>query len=114
MLTNLSEKFQITALEKKETVESWKDLNSARVLNPEEKFNEMPPGYQCAGPMDHFTESPAGATDVTNDVNDASTRKGYAVKQMKATDDQYTGEHADQFYGDAGGFVERNNLLDRM
>jgi hypothetical protein len=39
---------------------------------------------------------------------------------MNGTDDLYTGEHVDQFYGEAVdedgkvGFAERNNYLDRM
>jgi hypothetical protein len=33
---------------------------------------------------------------------------------MGMTDDLYTGEHCDHFYGDADGFVERNNYLDRL
>jgi hypothetical protein len=52
----------------------------------------------------------AGSTDPTGV---SGLDKGYDRKDMKGTDDLYTGEHADLFYGDAGGFVERNNYLDR-
>jgi hypothetical protein len=41
-------------------------------------------------------------------------RGGFTRHQMKNTDETYTGEHAEQFYGDSGGFAERNNYLDRL
>jgi hypothetical protein len=55
----------------------------------------------------------AGSTDVSNMSKIEALRKGFTKAEMKGTDDQYTGEHCDLFYGDAGGFVERNNYLDR-
>jgi hypothetical protein len=53
--------------------------------------------------------------DLTNmEVNAYSLRKGFDKKELLQTDDAYTREHNDAFYDDVGGFVERNNYLDRM
>jgi len=53
--------------------------------------------------------------DLTNsEVNPMSLRKGFDKKELLQTDDSYTREHNDAFYDDVGGFVERNNYLDRM
>jgi hypothetical protein len=63
-------------------------------------------------------------SDITNSV--VATRSlinGFTLHDMGNTDDQYSGEGMDHFYGDAQGeddgknkytgFVERNNYLDR-
>jgi hypothetical protein len=66
----------------------------------------------------------ASDSDVTNSVMQPKhLRDGFTLHDMGNTDDQYTGEGVDQFYGDAtgeddagnrySGFVERNNYLDR-
>jgi hypothetical protein len=66
----------------------------------------------------------AGETDVSDYVATAeSLADGFTRCPMVSTDDQYTGEHVDLFYGTArgsddtaevyDGFVERNNYLDR-
>jgi hypothetical protein len=62
----------------------------------------------------------SGRSDVSRDTNQESKRKGFKHLGMKGTDDQYSGEHQDLFYGEAtvpgvnhDGFVERNNYLDR-
>jgi hypothetical protein len=47
------------------------------------------------------------------EVNRTSLVKGYDKKKLLQTDDVYTREHNDAFYDDVGGFVERNNYLDR-
>jgi hypothetical protein len=53
--------------------------------------------------------------DLTNsEVSPMSLRKGFDKKELLQTDDAYTREHNDAFYDDVGGFVERNNYLDRM
>jgi len=41
-------------------------------------------------------------------------RKGFSKKKLLQTDDEYTREHNDPFYDDVGGFIERNNMLDRI
>jgi hypothetical protein len=66
----------------------------------------------------------AGETDVSDYVATAQSLKdGFTHCPMVATDDQYTGQHVDLFYGtprgsndahdEYDGFVERNNYLDR-
>lgn len=68
--------------------------------------------------------STAGDTDQSKQVMTRNAlRDGFTYIGMSGTDDQYTGENMDHFYGeavgndDAGnrvtGFVERNNYLDR-
>jgi len=53
--------------------------------------------------------------DLTNfEVTADSLRKGFHKKTLLQTDDEYTREHNDAFYDDVGGFVERNNYLDRL
>lgn len=110
------EKFQITVPGKETGDEPWASLKEQRVVNPQTQL-QMPPGYEASGPMDRFTNVIAGETSPSdrrmNLEGDTNIRRGYGLAKMKGTDDQYTGEHADQFYGDAGGFVERNNYLDR-
>jgi len=91
------------------------------------KFNQLPPGMEIDNQM-RFTQgamplSLAGKTDVTDNVTPKTLIGGFTRLTMCATDDQYTGEHVDQFYGLAygtdseggvvEGFAERNNYLDR-
>jgi hypothetical protein len=126
----LQEKFQITVPAKEEAEEPWVSFESSRDLHnvPEwcsvaindvdgSKFNQLPPGMDISNQMrKQITGMPmtmAGETDVSKDVNPGAFAKGFTKREMKGTDDQYTGEHVDHFYGDAGGFVERNNYLDR-
>jgi hypothetical protein len=58
--------------------------------------------------------------DVTNrEVNATSLRTGFSHKKLLSTDDEYTREHNDAFYDvvevdGVEGFIERNNMLDRM
>lgn len=55
------------------------------------------------------------AGDVSGHELDASAlRKGFSKKKLLQTDDEYSREHNDAFYDDVGGFIERNNMLDRM
>lgn len=56
----------------------------------------------------------AGMGDVSKDTNPEALCEGFTRRDMGNCDDQYTGEHIDQFYGDSGGFCERNNVLDRL
>jgi len=125
------EKFQVIAPAKPEGGEPWVSADSQRDLRglkefvpataesvDPQRFNQMPPGMDIGDQK--FKEkndlpfSMAGATDVSDTTTDAGFRNGFVKQQMKGCDDQYTGEHVDHFYGDAGGFAERNNYLDRM
>ena len=126
----LQEKFQTILPGKVEAGEPWADAASQRDLrgmdpwvNPTadavdgRKFNHLPPGHdignQCHSPQENMPLSMSGQTDVSRDTNPESFERGFTKRRMNGTDDQYTGEHVDHFYGDAGGFIERNNYLDR-
>ena len=59
------------------------------------------------------------AGDRTQDLNSQCLRLGFDRKGLLSTDDEYTGEHNDAFYDVVEvdgheGFVERNNVLDRL
>jgi hypothetical protein len=125
---SLKEKFQITVPGKDTGDEPWATFESARDVRGEPTynnntscevamgfFNEMPPNMD----IDNAVKKPCkmewfldGDNDVTKNDPDF-LKKGYSKFRLKGTDDQYTGEHIDLFYGDAGGFIERNNYLDR-
>ena len=121
----LQEKFQIiTHAGVPATTDSWVPQSSVRqsqasVPAAEGRFNQMPPGIdnsnQCSAEINAMPRSLAGSTDVTNCAAPRALHpdKGFTKHEMKGTDDSYTGEHVDHFYGDSGGFVERNNYLDR-
>jgi hypothetical protein len=92
------------------------------------KFNLLPPGMdindQARFNPNNMPLSMAGSSDASADTNLGAFDKGYTRRQMNGADDQYTGEHADHFYGTAYGYdedgklvegaVERNNYLDRI
>lgn len=120
-MNHLQEKFQITVPAKEEAGEGWTSFESSRSLNgqraTEDKFNHLPPGMelsQWASEQNPMLLSMSGASDVSRDTNPTAFANGFTRKEMKGSDDQYSGEHVDHFYGDTGGFVERNNYLDRM
>ena len=78
-------------------------------------FNEMPPGYsatnQC-GNVDNFRElSLAGATDATNHVTADTLMNGYFSAPLSA--EQFSNDREALFDDGVGGFVPRNNYLDR-
>ena len=61
----------------------------------------------------------SGESDVSADYNSGAVREGYTKRKMLPTDDMYTNEHNDAFYGECTvdgetGFLERNNMLDRL
>lgn len=127
---HLQEKFQITVPGKENGDEPWADADAQRDLRgldpwvsksptdvDSRKFNFMPPGMelhnQWRTQQEQMPLTMMGENDVSKDTNPEAYREGFTRRKMKGTDDQYTGEHADHFYGDAGGFAERNNYLDR-
>jgi len=92
-------------------------------------LNSLPPGMdiddQELADIRHQGITMSGATDVSYDCpGPGSTRRGYHRKRMKPTDDLYTNEHIDLFYGEVTvevegnemetGFLERGNMLDRL
>ena len=105
------------------------DSNS-RFSNLNSMYNSLPPGMdiedQELADIRRMGVSIAGnnpmgeATgDVTRDVTARSLVTGFDRKKLLSTDDEYTREHNDAFYeditvGDDTGFVERNNMLDRL
>ncbi len=120
----LQEKFQIITPTKEEGCEPWATFESARDLDGQratgnmQVINDLPPGMdignQDSTEQNSMPFSLAGCTDVSKESASAMALEcGYAKINMKGSDDMYTGEHVDHFYGDAGGFVERNNYLDR-
>lgn len=116
---SLQEKFQITVLGKDTGDEPWvsRESQATNEGNPMpwngEKFNKPPMINIDDGRTTYMPLSLAGQTDVTDHLTPKALKDGFTKHEMKGTDDQYTGEHTDLFYGDAGGFVERNNYLDR-
>ena len=84
-------------------------------IEDQEVTDQRQMGINTAGQFP--TELAAG--DYTQEVTAEVLRKGFARKALLSTDDAYTREHNDAFYdevrvgGDAG-FVERNNMLDRL
>lgn len=60
-----------------------------------------------------------GETDVSHDWNPEAVANGFTRRSMRPTDDMYTREHNDAFYDEVTvdgvtGFIERNNMLDRL
>lgn len=132
----IQEKFQEEFMRVPEGVESggWVSDKSARVKKGVPAglgamFNSLPQGMdiddQEQADIRHQSESMSGATDVSHDDPGPGTiRRGFHRKNMLPTDDLYTNEHVDLFYGEVKvevedgkmetGFLERGNMLDRM
>jgi hypothetical protein len=90
-----------------------------------DRYNRLPPGQNIEdqeladSPRQPFGGSMDTGTQVTNDMTTKSIREGFDRKSLRPTDDQFTREHNDAFYDTVEvdgveGFVERNNMLDRM
>lgn len=61
----------------------------------------------------------SGESDVSQDYNSEAVKHGFTRREMRPTDDLYTNEHCDAFYSEMTvdgetGFIERNNMLDRL
>ena len=99
---------------------------STRMMNNAAFFNGLPPGMDIEDQeisdirkmginISGNMPSKYAEGDLTNNELTAhSLRVGFDKKKLLQTDDEYTREHNDAFYDDVGGFVERNNMLDRM
>jgi hypothetical protein len=124
-MDNLQEKFQVLGPCKEEAGESWASFESARRPRPQPRL--LMPSAEIKEPtLANMRLTIGGFEDVSDNptIGDLRTQKGFIYAPMKAIDDQYTGEHADLFYGEAHGqdesgesvtgFVERNNYLDRL
>lgn len=118
----IQEKFQVQ-FEPPSTDNQWVSDKSVRRASGTQNLNAMPPGTDIDNQHLADTRTPmrtmSGETDVTKDWSTAYVKKGYRRFDVKPTDDSYTGEHADSFYGEAKsdgdvGFSERSNMLDRI
>jgi hypothetical protein len=63
--------------------------------------------------------APATGDQTDNELTAQSIRTGFTRKKLLSTDDEYTREHNDAFYDSVEvdgveGFIERNNMLDRL
>ncbi len=138
-MNSLVEKFEILMPPKPETDHEWAAegsqfskgeagfLHSNNAYADTEsgaKFNMLPPGPDIDNQRRKRIEGMplvmAGKGDVSNVVTYSGFTKGYTRQTMRGTDDLYSGEHIDQFYGEVideegnEGFCERNNLCDRI
>lgn len=119
----LQEKFQLDAPEPPAGPSDWvSDKAARRPKTAPQRLNALPPGSDISDQALADTRSPvrtmSGETDVSHDWNREAVTKGFKRLPMRPTDDQYTGEHRDTFYGEMTvdgetGFIERGNVLDR-
>jgi hypothetical protein len=90
-----------------------------------DRYNRLPPGQNIDDqeladiPREPYGSSLETGTQVTDDVTTKSLREGFDRKKILSSDDEYTREHNDAFYDTVEvdgveGYVERNNMLDRM
>lgn len=89
-------------------------------------YNTLPPGMDIEDQevfrihrQDIAKGGLGSGTQQTEDVTRKSLAQGFDRKPMSPTDDMYTREHNDCFYDEVTvdgvtGFVERNNMLDRL
>jgi hypothetical protein len=139
----VQEKFQVTQPQNHNDEErGWATDKSARVKkglpgregrkggDPESKpmnnavmFNSTPPGMdiedQELTDQRVFPMRMASEGDVTPDYSQKAMKTGFTAHKCCPTDDQYSNEHTDAFYDSVKvdgveGFVERNNMLDRL
>lgn len=103
---------------------------ASRPMNNARFFNGLPPGADIEdqemadirrmGVSINGNMPEGGATgDRTQELTPEVLRKGFSRKKLLSTDDEYTREHNDAFYDVVDvdgheGFIERNNMLDRM
>ena len=117
---SLQEKFQtiLPPQPNEDDGNEWQTFESQRKATAPARFNEMPNNMDVAN-QNPMLRQIAGCTDFSYDTTPESLEKGYRRHPMKGTDDLYTGEHVDHFYGEVQdeegkkGFVERNNYCDR-
>lgn len=102
----------------------------SRFLNNAAFFNSLPPGMdiedQELADIRRMGINTAGGFptllaqgDRTQDLTPRSVVTGFDHKRLLPTDDQYSREHNDAFYDEIEvdgnvGFIERNNMLDRL
>lgn len=103
---------------------------ASRFINDAAFFNSLPPGMdiedQEVADIRRMGINTAGGFpnllargDRTQDLTARSVVTGFDHKRLLPTDDQYSREHNDAFYDEIEvdgniGFIERNNMLDRL
>lgn len=126
----VQEKFEVRYPRKPEGSEGgrWASDETARVRKAaHSKLNQLPPGHDiCSQDIADIPDQPdvmSGESDVSHDYTAQAVKYGYTRRKMSPADDMYTREHNDAFYdeikletedGVNTGFLERNNLLDRL
>ena len=121
----VQEKFQVDYPPAKDNgyTEWASDSSARRTRSAGNRLNQLPPGMDIGDqknsmqPDQPFVTS--GESDVSKDMNAEAARQGFTRRTMRPTDDMYTREHNDAFYDEVKvdgvtGFLERNNMLDRM
>lgn len=97
--------------------------SDSRFSNLTSMYNSLPPGMDIED--QEYTDQRQmevhglDTEQVVKDITANSLRTGFDRKKMLSTDDMYTREHNDAFYDvveveGEEGFVERNNMLDRL
>lgn len=95
----------------------------SRTMNNAAFFNSTPPGTdledQEISDQRRFKMRMASEGDVTPDYSQKAMKTGFTAHKCCPTDDEYTNAHTDAFYDSVKvdgveGFVERNNMLDRL
>jgi hypothetical protein len=124
----LQEKLQAVLPGKVEGNDPWASFESTRRTQRYDETNCLPPGMDITNQYGYLVSnmplSSAGQTDVTNCAEFKEQNDGFHYHPMDSVDDQYSGEHAVDFYGEAKGeddadnkvtgFAERANFLDRL
>jgi hypothetical protein len=97
--------------------------SASRTMDNSVFYNGLPPGMdvedQEVTDQRKFPFRMASEGDVTPDYSQKAMKTGFTPHKCCPTDDQYSNEHTDAFYDSVKvdgveGFVERNNMLDRM
>lgn len=112
------EKFQISAPKNTNdnATDKWASVDSAQRKFPQNTL-QVPPTFidapvtKANGGMSLVL---GGSTDPTKSSEPEDLARGFDLHPMLMYDDQYTGEHQENFYEDVGGFCERSNYLDRL
>jgi hypothetical protein len=109
----VQDKFQMIAKRPPDEDSAWTTPDKARRTRADTTLPQRQSSMNRAGPEDFASSPMAGDSDVSDNVNGKSLMEGFAKLPMKSYDDMASNEHVDPFYDDVGGFVERNNYLDR-
>ena len=106
----------LTDQEVKHREDDWTDLKSNKRAAPDEAYNEMPCGQMMYGTGSFGSESEAD----TAGMSKMDVERGYKCQPLKDTDEVSSSAQVAGFYssvsteGDLNGFIERQNVLDRL